>query len=352
MGEGEGEMEEEEVGVEEREHMYSIHNQTQEQQAKHHKKTYSAYHFLLQQTLLFGGHDKVVRVIPVVHNVLQIDARVLLQVLEELLVKNESHSTDLVAGRLLFCVVVHKVGSDGQRQLPPQLLPVEPWYTALLAVRTHQDVKVELVDAVLRGLEAGVPAKGFIWLQDLDEFHFSVNGDTKKQTCLEKDALESADTCGGGCGRGREEGVGGEGRRVWEGKGGGCGRGREEGVGGEGRRVWEGKGGGCGRGREEGVGGEGRRVWEGKGGGCGRGREEGVGGEGRRVWEGKGGGCGRGREEGVGGKGGGCGREGERRVWEGKGGGCGREGERRVWEGRGREGVGGKGKGECEGRGR
>lgn len=51
--------------------------------------------------------------------------------LEELLVEDESNATDFLHGSLLTTVVVPKIGSDGQRQLPPQLLPVKARHTTL-----------------------------------------------------------------------------------------------------------------------------------------------------------------------------------------------------------------------------
>ena len=43
--------------------------------------------------------------------------------LEELLVEDEGHATDLLHSRLVPGVVVGEVGGDGQGQLPTQLLP-------------------------------------------------------------------------------------------------------------------------------------------------------------------------------------------------------------------------------------
>ena len=82
-------------------------------------------HPFLQQALLFSGHDKVVRVILVVHDVLQVNACLLLEIQEELLVENEGHTRDLLHTRLCICVSVDEVGSDRNGQLAPELLPFE-----------------------------------------------------------------------------------------------------------------------------------------------------------------------------------------------------------------------------------
>ena len=168
-----------------------------ESTGRQHTHSYRTYHPLVHQAILLGRHHKVVRIVPVVHDILQVDPRVLFEVLEELLVENEGHTTDLVARSLLACTVVLEVGGDGQGQLSPQLLPVKAWDAALLAISAHQDVKVELVDEVVCGLEAGVPAEGLVRFQYFDKLDLRVDGDPEKETYLEEDALEGANAWGG-----------------------------------------------------------------------------------------------------------------------------------------------------------
>ena len=68
------------------------------------------------------------RLILVVDDVLQVDARRRAQVLEELLVEDEGHSGDLVDPRLGLRVPVDEVGCDGDRQLASELLTPEAWW--------------------------------------------------------------------------------------------------------------------------------------------------------------------------------------------------------------------------------
>ena len=51
--------------------------------------------------------------------------RFLLEVKEELLVEYEGHPTDLLHASFCRGVPVHKVGRDGDGQLPTKLLPTE-----------------------------------------------------------------------------------------------------------------------------------------------------------------------------------------------------------------------------------
>ena len=80
---------------------------------------------LCQQTLLLGSHDEVVRLVLVVHDVLQLDARRVIKIVEELLVEDERHAGDLVDARLSFRVPVHEVGRDRDGQLAAELLTAE-----------------------------------------------------------------------------------------------------------------------------------------------------------------------------------------------------------------------------------
>ena len=80
---------------------------------------------LCQQTLLLGSHDEVVRLVLVVHDVLQLDARRVIEIVEELLVEDERHAGDLVDARLSLRVPVHEVGRDRDGQLAAELLTAE-----------------------------------------------------------------------------------------------------------------------------------------------------------------------------------------------------------------------------------
>ena len=64
-------------------------------------------------------------VVLVVDDVLQVDARLLLQVQEELLVEDEGHARDLLHRGLGVGVPVDEVGRDGDGQLASELFPLE-----------------------------------------------------------------------------------------------------------------------------------------------------------------------------------------------------------------------------------
>ena len=53
--------------------------------------------------------------------------RLLFEVKEELLVEDEGDAADLLDFGLCSSVPVDEVGRDGDRQLPPELLPFETW---------------------------------------------------------------------------------------------------------------------------------------------------------------------------------------------------------------------------------
>ena len=65
------------------------------------------------------------RLVLVVHDVLQLDARRVIEIVEELLVEDERHARDLVDARLSLRVPVHEVGRDRDGQLAAELLTAE-----------------------------------------------------------------------------------------------------------------------------------------------------------------------------------------------------------------------------------
>ena len=79
-------------------HEITIHHQTHKPSEKTHTHTspqtpsHLEKDLLRQQTVFFGGHHEVVRLILVVHDVLKVDARLLAQLLEKGLLEDERDS--------------------------------------------------------------------------------------------------------------------------------------------------------------------------------------------------------------------------------------------------------------------
>ena len=92
------------------------------------KRCYLFHNSLFQQAVLLGRHDEVVRLVLVVHDVLQPDARLVLQVEEELLVEYEGHATDLLNVGLSGGVAVDEVSSNPNGNLSPELLSRKSFY--------------------------------------------------------------------------------------------------------------------------------------------------------------------------------------------------------------------------------
>ena len=80
---------------------------------------------LIEQTVFFGRHDEVVRFVFVVDDVLEGDAELLIQVVEEVLLVHESNSGDLLNHGLGCRPSVPEVGGDGDGQLAAELLALE-----------------------------------------------------------------------------------------------------------------------------------------------------------------------------------------------------------------------------------
>lgn len=89
--------------------------------------SYLFEHALVEQGLFLGGHHKVVCLVLVVDDVLEVYARVCVEVLEELLVKDVCDPADLLHTALGLSVPVDKVGCDRDRELAAKLFPLEAW---------------------------------------------------------------------------------------------------------------------------------------------------------------------------------------------------------------------------------
>ena len=81
---------------------------------------------LLNEAVFLGCHDEIMSQIFVVHNVLQSDASLALQVPEEAEVVLLAEAGDLGHAALLRRVAVGKVGGDRDGHLGVQTLPGEP----------------------------------------------------------------------------------------------------------------------------------------------------------------------------------------------------------------------------------
>ena len=87
--------------------------------------TYLDNDALVKERVLLGRHDKVVRLVLVVDDILQVDARGAVQLFEELLVEDERHAADLLHPSLRLALAVHQIRRDGDGQPPPEFLPLE-----------------------------------------------------------------------------------------------------------------------------------------------------------------------------------------------------------------------------------
>lgn len=108
--------------------------------------------------MFLSSHDEVVGVVLVVHDVFEIDAGFLIQLLEEFLVENEGDPAYLLDPCLGFGTLVDEIGSDGNRELTPKLLALEALEGIALAVRPDQNVEFVLRDRMIGGRRFCPPA--------------------------------------------------------------------------------------------------------------------------------------------------------------------------------------------------
>ena len=89
------------------------------------RSTHLPENTFIEQTVLLGGHHEVVRLVLVVDDVLEVDARLGVKVLEELLVEDVGDARDLLHRRLRRRVAVDEVRRDGDGQLAAELLALK-----------------------------------------------------------------------------------------------------------------------------------------------------------------------------------------------------------------------------------
>ena len=85
--------------------------------------THLQYDALDEETVFLGCHHKVVGLILVVDDVLQVNICLLVEFAEELLVEDKRDSADLLHPSLLLGVVVDEVRCHRDRELASKLLP-------------------------------------------------------------------------------------------------------------------------------------------------------------------------------------------------------------------------------------
>lgn len=107
------------------------------------------YDALVYETVLLGGHYEIVRVVLVVNYVLQIYARLAVELLEEFLVEYKSHTADLLDPRLGLGALVYEISRDRYGQLAPELLALEALQGVSLAVRPDEYVELVLRHRVI-----------------------------------------------------------------------------------------------------------------------------------------------------------------------------------------------------------
>lgn len=94
-------------------------------------KVYPFQNAFLQQTLFLGSHHKVVCLILVVNNVLQVYTVGFIQVFKEFLVENECYPTDLLHSSLRLRIAVDEIGCDCNGQFASKFFPLKTYNDSL-----------------------------------------------------------------------------------------------------------------------------------------------------------------------------------------------------------------------------
>jgi len=77
------------------------------------KQTYLNDDAFIEEWMLFGRHDEVVRLVLVVHDIFQVNTRGTVQLFEEFLIEDECHTTNLFYSRFRLTLPVYQIRRDG-----------------------------------------------------------------------------------------------------------------------------------------------------------------------------------------------------------------------------------------------
>lgn len=97
----------------------------------------------------------------VVHNVLQIYACSIFQVLKKLLIKDERHSTDLLHPSFFLCVSVSEVDSDTDGKFTTEFFSFEAFQCCSPTICTHDNVKIKFIEGMGRRVKRPSPSMSY-----------------------------------------------------------------------------------------------------------------------------------------------------------------------------------------------
>ena len=147
-----------------------------------------------KERLPLGSHDKIMRVVLVVDNILQVNVGLVFQIEEKLLIEYEGDAAALLDLGLLRRPVVDKVGRDADGEAAAKLLPIEAGQCVAASVRAYYDIERFVRQVVALGQDSDAPPRvGQLGAQRLDDFfegRVEVDLDSKQQRRLQQDTLQ------------------------------------------------------------------------------------------------------------------------------------------------------------------
>ena len=96
--------------------------------------------------MFLGCHDEVVCLVFVINNIFQSDTKVLIERIKKILLVDKRYSTNLFYDGFSRCVLIVKVGGDGDCKFPPKFPTFETWDGDVFPLGAHHDIEIHLVD--------------------------------------------------------------------------------------------------------------------------------------------------------------------------------------------------------------
>lgn len=101
--------------------------------------------------MFFGSHYEIMGIVLIINNIFEINASLLIQFLEEFLIKYKSNAAYFLDTSFSLGAFIDKIGGYSDCEFSSKLLSFEAFESVSFAVGADEDVELVLGDRVIRG---------------------------------------------------------------------------------------------------------------------------------------------------------------------------------------------------------
>lgn len=112
---------------------------------------------LIDQTLLLGCHNKIMGIILIVNDILQIDSRFGVQIFKEFLIEDKRHAADFFYASFRFRSFVNKIRGDSDGEFASKFFTFKTLEGVSFTVGTDYNIEFELGYRMVRRFKFSTP---------------------------------------------------------------------------------------------------------------------------------------------------------------------------------------------------